>query len=219
MSYLDATGRTPAGLSRRDVLRRAGLAGLAAAALPAGTAAPAGARPLRRPRLTSFTPGEARTVEAVLERLIPSDQHGPGAREARVLRYIDQALSGDLEEHRALYADAVEGLDAYARQRHGAAFADLPASRQDAILAAMERNAAPGFTPGSATVFNTILQHAIEGMFGDPWHGGNADFVGWDLMGYPGVRLNVPQRQTRLDVRVRPAHRSVTDIPLFAGRA
>ena len=30
-----------------------------------------------------------------------------------------------------------------------------------------------------------------KGMFGDPYYGGNVNFVGWDLIGYPGVRTNV----------------------------
>jgi hypothetical protein len=217
MPYADSVGRTPAGLSRREVLRRAGLAGVAAT-LPAGTAARAAARTRGRTRLVALTPAQARTIEAALERLIPSDRHGPGAREARVVRYIDRGLVGDLAEYRGLYSHAVEALDASARDRHGVGFAGLSARRQDAILAAMETNAAPGFVPDSATVFNTIRQHAIEGMFGDPRHGGNAGYVGWDHMGYPGVRLRVRPRQAHLDARVRPAHRSVADIPLFAGR-
>jgi len=28
-------------------------------------------------------------------------------------------------------------------------------------------------------------------MFGDPYYGGNANYVGWDLIGYPGVRTSV----------------------------
>ena len=28
----------------------------------------------------------------------------------------------------------------------------------------------------------------MQGTFGDPYYGGNANFVGWDLIGYPGVR-------------------------------
>jgi len=36
--------------------------------------------------------------------------------------------------------------------------------------------------------FKTLTAHAMEGMFGDPRHGGNARCVGWDLIGYPGVR-------------------------------
>ena len=50
----------------------------------------------------------------------------------------------------------------------------------------MEANSATGFTPSSQGVFTMILTHAIQGMFGDPAHGGNVGFVGWKLVGFPG---------------------------------
>ena len=56
----------------------------------------------------------------------------------------------------------------------------------------------------------------MQGTFGDPYYGGNANFVGWDLIGYPGVRLAVTADEQRLDaspdahahvgVRLRDVH-------------
>ena len=54
-------------------------------------------------------------------------------------------------------------------------------------------------------------------MFGDPVHGGNADFVGWDLIGFYGVKLEVTAAEQQLDVTVAPAHKSVADYPMFSG--
>ena len=34
--------------------------------------------------------------------------------------------------------------------------------------------------------FDLVRVHAIEGMFGDPSHGGNAGHAGWKLIGFPG---------------------------------
>ena len=34
-----------------------------------------------------------------------------------------------------------------------------------------------------------MREHTLQGMFSDPYYGGNADFIGWDMIGYPGVRL------------------------------
>ena len=31
-----------------------------------------------------------------------------------------------------------------------------------------------------------VRTHTLQGTFGDPYYGGNANFVGWDLIGYPG---------------------------------
>jgi gluconate 2-dehydrogenase gamma chain len=38
--------------------------------------------------------------------------------------------------------------------------------------------------------FGLLRRHTIEGMFCDPIHGGNADMIGWQLIGYPGPRMS-----------------------------
>ena len=38
----------------------------------------------------------------------------------------------------------------------------------------------------SAVFFATIRMHTILGFVLDPRHGGNRDYVGWQVMGYPG---------------------------------
>jgi len=56
------------------------------------------------------------------------------------------------------------------------------------VLKAMESSA--------ADFFDHIRRLTLEGMFGDPYYGGNRGFAGWDLIRYPGVRLAVsPQEQ------------------------
>lgn len=203
-------------LSRRDLLKRAGLVGVAAAA-PAAALASEAAPARDRERLESFTAAEAETVEAIVDRLIPADANGPGAVEARVLRYIDRALSGELSPFRTTYSAGLAAVDAFSRDRFGAAFADLPAAQQDAVLTAMEGNVASGFPAGSRAFFELVREHCLQGMFGDPVHGGNEDFVGWDLIGFPGVKLSFTAAEQQLDVTVVPAHKSTADYPLFKG--
>ena len=36
-----------------------------------------------------------------------------------------------------------------------------------------------------------LLEHTREGMFSDPIYGGNVNFAGWDLIGYPGIKLHL----------------------------
>jgi gluconate 2-dehydrogenase gamma chain len=202
-------------LSRRELLKRAGVAGVVFT-LPAGTAltSPA-AGAMRRQSATTLTAAESTTLEAMLERLIPTDATGPGAREAQVLRFIQQALAGELKALQGLYTSGLAALDAYAAGRFGAPFAQLPADQQDAILRELEADTATGFTPSADAFFETVLEHALEGMFGDPYHGGNANFVGWDLIGFPGIKLSVPSVEQRIGTRVEPAHRSTTDYAIF----
>ena len=63
----------------------------------------------------------------------------------------------------------------------------------------MEEGVATGFEPSSRSFFNLVRGHTIQGTFCDPYYGGNADFVGWDLIGYPGLRLVVTEDDQRLD--------------------
>ena len=37
--------------------------------------------------------------------------------------------------------------------------------------------------------FETVRNHTIEGMFGDPKWGGNRDYAGWKMIGYKRPRL------------------------------
>ena len=230
----DSDGRrAPRDVSRRHLIKQVGLAGAAAAvsatapgvvtaaaqpaAVPATpTAAPKPevlqlATPTAVPRLEALetlTAAEADTLEAIVARLIPSDENGPGATEARAAHYIDRALTGPLRTSRAAYTANLAAIDVYAQSKKGAPFVKLPAADQDSVLADMEKNVATGFTPNAAAFFTLVRTHTIQGTFCDPYYGGNADFVGWDLIGYPGIRLAVTADDQRMKVRAKPERAS-----------
>jgi len=210
-------------ISRRDLLKRVTAAGaLAAMPLPLQTqgqpnaTAPVRAVPPREP-LENLTADESDVLEAVVARLIPSDATSPGAAEARAAHYIDRALGGALAGFRDGYRAGLASVNAYARSKSGAAFAQLSPADQDAVLADLERNAAAGFD-GSAAFFNVVLSHTLQGTFCDPFYGGNRDFAGWDLIGYPGVRLAATAEQQNLDQKTPPTHMSAYDYAMFSGR-
>ena len=60
----------------------------------------------------------------------------------------------------------------------------------------METNVATGLHAGAATFFNLVRAHTIQGTFCDPYYGGNANFVGWDLIGYPGRAARGDRRRS-----------------------
>jgi gluconate 2-dehydrogenase gamma chain len=238
----DSDGRSaPRDVSRRHLFKQVGLAGAAAAvsaAVPAAataqtpttaappaaapapaSAAPPAAPPLAMPRLEALetlTAQEADTLEAIVARLIPTDENGPGATEARAAHYIDRALTGPLRGARASYAANLAALDAYAQAKKGAPFAKLPPADQDAVLTDMEKNVATGFTPNAAAFFALVRTHTIQGTFCDPYYGGNADFVGWDLIGYPGLRLTVTADEQRMGAKPEPVRQSAYADATFA---
>src|SRR5678815_2749297 len=185
---------------------------------PTAAQAPAQAQTTigRGQALETLTAAEAETLEAITARLIPSDANGPGALEAQAARYIDRALGGALASSHDAYRSGLAAVDAYARAAKGSRFATLSAADQDAVLRDMEANVASGFVPDASTFFNLVRAHTIQGTFCDPYYGGNADFVGWDLIGYPGVRLAVTPNEQRLDPRLTPTHRSAYEHAMFS---
>jgi gluconate 2-dehydrogenase gamma chain len=217
-------------ISRRDILRRAATVGAAAVAAPTSILATGGAASAAEPVLQdaaapaatreafeNLTATEADLLEAIVERLVPSDELGPGAREARAAHYIDRALGGALASSRQAYASGLAALDRYAQSSRGKRFQDLSATDQDSVLIDVETGAATGFTGSSAQFFALVLNHTRQGMFGDPYYGGNASFIGWDLLGYPGIRTMVtPADQKALEAhQLKPNHKSAYDYETF----
>ena len=215
-------------ISRRDLLKRAGVAGAASMAAPVAIlstpptveAAAQGAAATRA-ALETLTAQEGDLLDLIVARLIPSDALGPGAREAGVVRYIDRALGGALAASRDAYRSGLAAVDRYCRMSRGKPFGELAPIDQDSVLIDVETGAATGsgagFAGSSAQFFALVLNHTRQGMFGDPYYGGNANFVGWDLLGYPGVRTSVTatDQQALERNQLKPNRRSAYDNEAF----
>ena len=137
-----------------------------------------------------FNSEDAATLAAFTERLMPGAPGLPGARDAEVLNYIDLGLSGAYADLQYFYRRGLASLDAYCRKTYKEPFRGLSAAQQDEVIAALEQGKASEFSWPSATAFfNTMRTHTMEGMFGDPIYGGNKDFAGWRLVGFPGAQV------------------------------
>jgi len=149
-----------------------------------------------RIRLRFFTESEALIISAAAALIFPSDDSGSGAHEAGVTLYIDRQLAGPYGHDRHRYTrppfdDNAPAEFGYQGQptpreiyREGLAklrgFHRLNREHQEAILHQIE-----------ATRFFHLLRHnTIEGLFCDPLHAGNANLVGWQLLGFPGPRMS-----------------------------
>lgn len=135
----------------------------------------------------TLTSENKRTLSAICARLVPSDELGPGAVQAGVPEYIEEALATASARDAPLYERGFALLDADAELHHGARFAVLEESVQDELLRAFESR-----EPESEArqFFELVRSHTIEGMFGQPWWGGNREQIGWKLIGYPEPRLS-----------------------------
>ena len=205
-------------LTRRQMLQRlGGIIGLAAG-LPLLERSLARAQGLSAVASApvSLTSAEAETLRAIIARIIPADENGPGALEARADRYIDRALAGALKNQRSTYTAGLAAIDAYAQSAKGSTFAKLSTSDQDLILTEIQSDRATGFSAGgSGQFFNLVRTHTIQGTFSDPFYGGNDNFIGWDLIGYPGARVVVSPNLQRMDIKPESSRKSAYDYSMF----
>jgi len=182
-------------LTRRSVLAGATLVPVAALTAPAQTPAKA------------LTPEQRKTLEAFVDRLVPKDELGPGAVECGAANYIDVQLAGYLAPEKETLVAGLAAVDSFARSAHGAPLADLSPDQRDAVLTALENGSAAG-VPNARVFFNRVRRLTLEGMFGDPYYGGNTNFAGWDLIRYPGPRLAAGPEDQKMSTPAKPYRRS-----------
>jgi len=164
---------------------------------------------------TFFSSGEYRFIEAATARLIPGSPDDPGALEAAVPFFIDLQLAGpygraerwymegpweggteqqgyQLDMTPAqMYRHAIAGLDDYCRGKLGGkVFADLASEDQDQVLHDMDDSKIELEQFNAQAFFAVLWQNTVEGFLSDPMYGGNRNFVGWQLIGFPGPRYN-----------------------------
>lgn len=221
--------------SRRDLFKRAGALGVTAAgaalippsALQAATpaasqmASQAVSPPETMHAVQALTSQQFSTLTAITARIFPTDENGPGALEAHASTYIDRALTSHYAYQKDNYTANLSALDAYCKETYQDSFSALAPDKQDAVLTALEGNKLDkpyGFVPNPAAFFNLVLEHTQEGMFSDPFYGGNANFIGWDLLDFPGVKLAFTAEEQQLDFPIEKAHRSAYSYAMFKER-
>jgi len=158
-----------------------------------------------------LTPQEVRFLDAAVERLIPTDELGPGARDAGVTCYIDGHLCSAWGTHgrnyrsgpwrdgtpeqgfqsrltpQEIYRIGIREINDYCRAQHDKPFENLPAATQDQVLQALEKDKVELPSLSSKLFFDILWRNTEEGYFADPIYGGNRGKAGWKLLGFPGV--------------------------------
>lgn len=171
---------------------------------------------------------EIQFLEAAVEHLIPTDDLGPGARDAGVVVYIDRQLAGTWGVHgrqyrggpwlegtpqqgyqsrftpQEVYRIAIREIDQHCRTAFGRPFAQLASDAQRHLLEDLEKDRVALPSLSSKFFFDLLWRNTEEGYFADPLYGGNRDKVGWTLLGFPGI----PSGQYR--------HLLTSDQPYFA---
>ena len=140
--------------------------------------------------LEVLTPEQAKDVEAIAARIIPTDEF-PGATEAGVVYFIDRALKTFASDNLPLYQKGLLGVNASVAQMFPGlkSFSAATPEQQDKILAGLFAEQAHDAAPrrrnqanASSGFIQTIWFHTICGFLIDPEGGGNRDFAGWKVI-------------------------------------
>ncbi len=110
---------------------------------------------------------------AVIDRIIPADDF-PSASQAGVMNYLARQFVGDAQQWAEPIETGLESLDAQARQKSACGFAELPAEKQDELLASIE----------SERFFEELVALTSEGFYADTGNGGNFGEISWKMIGY-----------------------------------
>ncbi|GAB3053531.1 gluconate 2-dehydrogenase subunit 3 family protein [Virgibacillus ainsalahensis] len=165
--------------------------------------------------LMYFYPDEYQATMAATERIFPTDDSGPGAKELNAAIYIDHQLASKWgvnandyrmgpwydpeptqgEQVRLLRKDlfrlGLKELDNFSNEKFDNDFVNLEASQQDEVLVAFENGEANDLSGVSSAEFFKLLRTlTLEGVYADPMYGGNKEMEGWAMRDYPGTRMN-----------------------------
>ena len=158
-----------------------------------------------------LTQPEVRFLDAAVARLIPTDDLGPGAKEADVTVFIDRQLTSTWGVHgrnyrqgpwrdgtpqqgfqsrltpQEIYRAGIRETNLHCVARYEKNFEFLTPERQDEVLRDLEAGKVELESLSSRLFFDILLRNTMEGFFADPMYGGNRDKIGWKLVGFPGV--------------------------------
>jgi len=168
--HLEALGR----LGRRGLLGWAALAALS-----------------RRLGAQETPTDTSAVLEAAAARILPSDD-GPGAREAKVGRFIDRQLAGSLSALRPAFEQLARLLDLWSRKAFSKGFTALDPSAQDTVLGQLSRGELGVHGFPQEAMFRALHTLTLEGFLSDPVHGGNDGQVGWRAIGFREPHLRKP---------------------------
>jgi gluconate 2-dehydrogenase gamma chain len=155
---------------------------------------------------------EAAFVEALVDHMIPADEHSPKGTDMGINIYIDRALAGGWGKGDRLYMQGpwklgvpsqgyqlpltpaelyragIASANAYCVKTYGKTFDKIAETDREQFLVALQAGKATFENgPPSRVFFGMLYQNVMEGMFSDPIYGGNRNKAGWKMIGFPGV--------------------------------
>lgn len=141
------------------------------------------------PPIRFFTEQEARTLDAVADRILPQDDRDANER-VPITPFIDQVLFDDdtdgfrkvdMPWEQETWKRGLAGVDETSRARYDTAFVWLAHDQQDQVLSALQSGEADGATwqeLPAAQFFSKLVQQVISIYYAHP--------AAWAEIGWPG---------------------------------
>jgi gluconate 2-dehydrogenase gamma chain len=123
----------------------------------------------------TLSAAQRRDLDGLTALIIPTDED-PGAREARIVDFIDRGLTSFAQDQRTLFEQGLADLESRAHRSGGRSFADLDPSSQLGLARELEA--------GKSEFFGAVRVATIAGFLANPEYGGNTAKVGWQLIGF-----------------------------------
>jgi hypothetical protein len=115
-------------------------------------------------KLRFFTDAENKTVIEMSERIIPADDHSPGAKAAKVNEFIDLIVSESPEGTRQTWREGLAAIDKMSQKMFGKNFADANEEQQVALLKEISKNEMSPKTT-EERFFRTVKNSTIDGYY------------------------------------------------------
>ena len=150
------------------------------------------------PLFLFFNDTEVKTIVALCDQIIPADDDFGGATDAEVVYYIDRQLSSSFKHDSSLYRQSISKLQSFCLEKFNKTFSDLDSDKQISVMQMMEKNKLDNVKwKNSSFFFNKIRLHTMQGFYGSPIHGGNKNFLSFDILNIDGLlrqRLESPKK-------------------------
>jgi hypothetical protein len=132
-----------------------------------------------------FTESEWRTVNVLVDIIIPRDERSGSATDAKVPEFMDFMLNEASEQRQTMMRDGLRWLDDESQRRFTAAFADAAEAQRTRILDDVAfPDRAPEALADAVSFFNSFRDLTASGFF--------SSRMGYDDLGYIG---NQPMRE------------------------
>ena len=122
-----------------------------------------------------------RTLDAVMEHMLPAEPDSPGARDIQAVEYLQNMLQApDVpEDDRRFILNGVGWLNDLAKKEQAADFVGLNAQQREEILRRIEQSRA------GERWLSAVLTWLLEALLSDPVYGGNPKGMGWKWLQHP----------------------------------